>query len=115
MDARDKCNKITEIGKCAGCQKMTILIDHACPFCRDKFGPRCGIIFRKAREDKDFAIQFYQKLDNDVQRESFRHLFGDNFIDYEAALAGRVVEEPPKVAHDQSTSQRQALRLVDRS
>lgn len=115
MDARDKCDKISEIGKCTGCSKMSRLVDHACSACRMQFGPRCGIIYKKIRNDEEFAVKFYRNLDNDIQRETFQQLFGKDFMDYKAALGEQVAEELPKVAHVQTTEPKRVLRLIDRS
>lgn len=66
---------IIELGRCAGCQLVQRLEDFCCSDCRDKFGEKSGLLFRRIRDDQDFAAKFYSALMPN-KRRSFIRLFG---------------------------------------
>jgi hypothetical protein len=68
--------KVSEIGKCAGCQKSRALVDGACKDCRDRFGERCGIQMRKIRQDPAFARRCYDYCETDTMKKRFTDMFG---------------------------------------
>lgn len=71
----DEAGAVIELGRCAACQLVQRLEDFCCSDCRDKFGDKSGLLFRRIRDDSTFAAAFYSALMPN-KRQSFIRLFG---------------------------------------
>lgn len=69
--------KVYTIGKCKGCSAFAKLDDHVCKNCQSRFGVKCGRIMKKVRDDPNFALLCFRRLDNDAKRQKFVEMFGD--------------------------------------
>lgn len=65
---------IIEIGICSGCMKRSRIQDYCCEKCRGTFGQKSGILFKRIKEDGEFAGKFYNAL-MDNKKRSFIRLF----------------------------------------
>lgn len=54
--------EIIEFGRCYGCLRPSKLVDHACDGCRNTFGVKCGVLFKRLRENQEFFIKFLKIL-----------------------------------------------------
>lgn len=66
---------VVEVGRCAGCQLVRKLEDFCCSECRENFGEKSGLLFKRIRDDSGFAAAFFTALMPN-KRQSFIRLFG---------------------------------------
>lgn len=67
---------MTEIGKCSGCSKMSVLTELACKACNSRFGQGCGTQMARIRENPILARMCYDRLVNETARKKFIEWFG---------------------------------------
>ncbi len=73
-------NRISQIGRCIGCDRLDRLDEGVCDACLTRRGRKWAEMSNRCRTDPEYAASVYERIQTDRGREMFLAAYGSSLL-----------------------------------